>query len=91
MDAVVHLSINVKFSLLCFIYGKSSDARSLIGSIYKHRFCFFYHFLSFHNSKTDNKSLSLYCQFHEGSISKGSELQVEVAEFLWRNVQVSSN
>ena len=27
-------------------------------------------------------------QFSGGSISKGSELQVEVAEFLWRNVQV---
>lgn len=27
-------------------------------------------------------------QFFGGSISEGSELQVEVAEFLWRNVQV---
>lgn len=27
-------------------------------------------------------------QFSGGSISRGSELQVEVAEFLWRNVQV---
>lgn len=33
----------------------------------------------------------LYCQFYGGSISKGSELQVEVAEFLWRNVQVSNS
>lgn len=30
----------------------------------------------------------LNLQFHGGSISKGSELQVEVAEFLWRDVQV---
>lgn len=34
--------------------------------------------------------LSLICQFCDGSISKGSELQVEVAEFLWSNVQVSN-
>lgn len=27
-------------------------------------------------------------QFNKGSVSKGSELQIEVAEFLWRNVQV---
>ena len=27
-------------------------------------------------------------QFYGGSISEGSELQIEVAEFLWRNVQV---
>lgn len=28
-------------------------------------------------------------QFHGGLISKGSELQIEVAEILWKNVQVS--
>lgn len=27
-------------------------------------------------------------QFYGGSISEGSELQIEVAEFFWRNVQV---
>lgn len=27
-------------------------------------------------------------QFYGGSISEGSELQIEVAEFVWRNVQV---
>ncbi|KAI7994328.1 hypothetical protein LOK49_LG11G00859 [Camellia lanceoleosa] len=27
-------------------------------------------------------------KFHGGSISKGSELQIEVAEFSWRNVQL---
>lgn len=27
-------------------------------------------------------------QFHGGSISEGSELQLEVAEFFWRDVQV---
>lgn len=27
-------------------------------------------------------------QFYGGSISEGSELQIEVAEFLWRNVEV---
>ena len=32
--------------------------------------------------------LYYYDQFHGGSISEGSELQIEVAEFLWRNVQV---
>lgn len=38
----------------------------------------------------NNYVVSLYSlfQFHGGSITKGSELQVEVAEFLWRNVQV---
>ncbi|CAB4270981.1 unnamed protein product [Prunus armeniaca] len=30
-------------------------------------------------------------KFYEGSISKGSELQVEVAEFLWRNVQLDGS
>ncbi|KAF3433372.1 hypothetical protein FNV43_RR24474 [Rhamnella rubrinervis] len=30
-------------------------------------------------------------KFHEGSISKGSELQVEVAEFLWRNVKLDGS
>lgn len=29
-------------------------------------------------------------QFRGGSISKGSELQIEVAEFLWRDVQVGN-
>ena len=28
-------------------------------------------------------------KFYGGSISMGSELQLEVAEFLWRNVQVT--
>lgn len=28
-------------------------------------------------------------QFHGGLISEGSELQIEVAEILWKNVQVS--
>lgn len=27
-------------------------------------------------------------QFYGGSISEGSELQIEVAEFMWRNVEV---
>ncbi|KAJ8764174.1 hypothetical protein K2173_005094 [Erythroxylum novogranatense] len=30
-------------------------------------------------------------KFSEGSISKGSELQIEVAEFLWRNVQLEGS
>ncbi|KAF5453698.1 hypothetical protein F2P56_028584 [Juglans regia] len=30
-------------------------------------------------------------KFHGGSISKGSELQIEVAEFLWRNVQLDGS
>ncbi|XP_022746783.1 UTP--glucose-1-phosphate uridylyltransferase 3, chloroplastic-like isoform X2 [Durio zibethinus] len=30
-------------------------------------------------------------KFHGGSISKGSELQIEVAEFLWRNVQLEGS
>ncbi|KAK9159152.1 hypothetical protein Scep_005726 [Stephania cephalantha] len=30
-------------------------------------------------------------KFYGGSISKGSELQVEVAEFLWRNVQLDGS
>ncbi|KAH7537591.1 hypothetical protein FEM48_Zijuj03G0109200 [Ziziphus jujuba var. spinosa] len=30
-------------------------------------------------------------KFHEGSISKGSELQVEVSEFLWSNVQLDGS
>lgn len=30
----------------------------------------------------------LVCQFQGGSIAKGSELQIEVAEFLWKNVEV---
>lgn len=30
-------------------------------------------------------------KFHGGSISEGSELQVEVAEFLWRNVQLDGS
>lgn len=32
--------------------------------------------------------MSNVCQFWGGSIAKGSELQIEVAEFLWRYVQV---
>ncbi|KAD5962118.1 hypothetical protein E3N88_13591 [Mikania micrantha] len=30
-------------------------------------------------------------KFHGGSISKGSELQLEVSEFLWRNVQLDGS
>ncbi|KNA24035.1 hypothetical protein SOVF_019800 [Spinacia oleracea] len=30
-------------------------------------------------------------KFHGGSISKGSELQIEVAEFFWRNVQLDGS
>lgn len=30
-------------------------------------------------------------KFHGGSISKGSELQIEVAEFCWRNVQLDGS
>uniref|UniRef100_A0A5B7BSI7 UGP3-like C-terminal hexapeptide repeats domain-containing protein n=1 Tax=Davidia involucrata TaxID=16924 RepID=A0A5B7BSI7_DAVIN len=30
-------------------------------------------------------------KFHGGSISKGSELQIEVAEFLWRDVQLDGS
>uniref|UniRef100_A0A2P2KTC8 Uncharacterized protein LOC105133562 isoform X1 n=1 Tax=Rhizophora mucronata TaxID=61149 RepID=A0A2P2KTC8_RHIMU len=30
-------------------------------------------------------------KFHGGSISKGSELQIELAEFLWRNVQLDGS
>lgn len=30
-------------------------------------------------------------KFHGGSISEGSELQIEVAEFLWRNVQLDGS
>lgn len=30
-------------------------------------------------------------KFHGGSLSKGSELQLEVAEFLWRNVQLEGS
>ncbi|XP_055832553.1 UTP--glucose-1-phosphate uridylyltransferase 3, chloroplastic isoform X3 [Solanum dulcamara] len=30
-------------------------------------------------------------KFHRGSISKGSELQIEVAEFLWRDVQLDGS
>lgn len=33
----------------------------------------------------------LVYQFLGGSIAKGSELQIEVGEFLWRNVQVASS
>lgn len=33
--------------------------------------------------------LPSFCQFVGGSIARGSELQIEVAEFLWRNVQVN--
>lgn len=36
-----------------------------------------------------NNFVILSCdQFYGGSISEGSELQIEVAEFFWRNVQV---
>ncbi|XP_047270830.1 UTP--glucose-1-phosphate uridylyltransferase 3, chloroplastic isoform X3 [Capsicum annuum] len=30
-------------------------------------------------------------KFHQGSISRGSELQIEVAEFLWRDVQLDGS
>ncbi|XP_057523230.1 UTP--glucose-1-phosphate uridylyltransferase 3, chloroplastic [Amaranthus tricolor] len=30
-------------------------------------------------------------KFHEGSISKGSELQIEVAEFFWKDVQLDGS
>ena len=32
----------------------------------------------------------LVSQFRGGSITKGSELQIEVAEFLWKDVQVKT-